>query len=353
MVHRIFWFSFAFVFYIYLGYPGLLLVWRRIGSRPVKKRFYEPTVTIVIAAHNERERIEARLRNCLELDYPRDKLQIIVSLDGPTDGTEFAVWKYAAQGVEMIHSREHTGKAAALNRALGRATGEIVVFADARQTFGRRAIRELLSNFADDSVGAVSGELILLDPDQGKAGPGVGMYWKYEKAIRAMESDIHSTPGATGAIYAIRKDLYEDLADGTLLDDVVIPMRIAMRGRRVIFEPGAKAYDVVACCPLAEYRRKVRTLCGNYQLMAQMPQTLTPWRNPIFVQFVSHKAGRLAAPWALAALFVSNLFMMRSTLCQVTFALQALWYLLAAVGYRLSKNNAAASSLTANERKAA
>ena len=129
----VFWLSFLFVFYVYVGYPAVLLIWKQIGVRPVQKKYSEPTVSIVIAAHNEKERIEKKLRNCLSLRYPKDKLQIIVSLDGPTDKSEFLVWKYAPRGVEMVHSRQHTGKAGALNRAMRRATGEIVVFADVRQ----------------------------------------------------------------------------------------------------------------------------------------------------------------------------------------------------------------------------
>src|SRR6266850_2756172 len=187
-METIFWFSFIFIFYVYFGYPAVLAMLRIFAARPVKKAFYEPTVSIVIAAYNERERIGEKLMNCLALDYPRHKLQIIVALDGPTDGTEFVVWKYAAQGIEMSHSTEHLGKASALNRAMRQATGEIVVFADVRQTFDRVAIRELTANFADPQVGAASGELVLMDESRGEAKSDVGLYWRYEKALRAMES---------------------------------------------------------------------------------------------------------------------------------------------------------------------
>src|SRR5712692_208818 len=154
---------------------------RRIAAQPVAKKYWEPAVSIVIAAHNERQIIEKKLKNCLALDYPKRKLQIIVSLDGPTDGSEFLVWKYASQGVVLVHSREHIGKAAALNRALPRATGEIVIFADVRQKFDRHAIRELVANFADPRVGAASGELVLMDESEDEAKTDVGLYWRYEK----------------------------------------------------------------------------------------------------------------------------------------------------------------------------
>src|ERR1051326_4562100 len=150
----LFWASFILVVYVYAGYPALLVLWRRIAADPVKKKHWEPAVSIVIAAHNERQNIENKIKNCLAVDYPKRKLQVIVSLDGPTDGSEFLVWKYVPKGVELVHAKQHRGKASALNQALKRAVGEIVVFADVRQTFDRQAIRELVANFADERVGA-------------------------------------------------------------------------------------------------------------------------------------------------------------------------------------------------------
>jgi poly-beta-1,6-N-acetyl-D-glucosamine synthase len=348
----IFWISVCFVVYVYVGYPALLVVLRHVMWRPVKKKYWEPEVSIVIAAYNERQRIDKKLRNCLALDYPRRKLQILVSLDGPTDGSEFVVWQYAGKGIELVHSKEHRGKAAALNSAMRRARGDIIVFADARQTFDRSAIRELVANFADPTVGAVSGELVLTEPSpsgRGRseaAGEGlkedrtaVGLYWRYEKAIRSMESGIHSIPGATGAIYAIRRELYSDIPEDTLLDDVLIPLRIVIGGKRALFDPEAKAYDMVACCPLAEYDRKVRTLSGNYQLLLQAPELLLPWRNPIFFQLVSHKLGRLLVPYALIGALVTNLFILHGIYAAI-FLLQAGWYICAAAGHWASKREA-------------
>ena len=183
------------------------------------------------------------------------------------------------------------------------------------KVFDPKAIRELVANFAQSQVGAVSGELLLMDESRQEATTDVGLYWRYEKALRSLESDVHSIAGATGAIYAIRRELYEELPENTLLDDVLTPMRIVLKGKRTVFDPDAKAYDTVACCPLAEYGRKVRTLAGNYQLVMQAPDAIVPWRNPIFVQFLSHKVGRLLVPWALLVLFVTNLFMLRGIVC--------------------------------------
>lgn len=339
----VFWTSFGFVFYVYAGYPLLLAAWRRAARRPVRKGEWEPRVSIVIAAHNEREVIENKIANCLELDYPRNRLQIIVALDAPTDGTENVVWKYAGRMIDCLYYSPHRGKAAALNQAVAMAEGEILLFADARQRLDRRAVRELVANLRDPSVGAVSGKLILLDEQGREAGDGVGLYWRYEKRLRAMESDVHSMLGATGAIYAIRRELFRPLPEDTILDDVAVPMRIVLAGKRAVFEPAARAYDRVAASPAGEYGRKVRTLMGNYQLLTQFPALLLPWRNPVFWQFASHKVGRLLVPYFLVALFISNIFL-RHGIYLFFFACQSGFYLLAFLGHFASNRKEVAAT---------
>jgi|SRR5215471_1526503 len=331
----IFWTALAIISYVYFGYPLLLLAWTKFGRRPVQKRPYEPTVALVIVMHNESANVHAKLQNCLSLDYPQEKLQIIVSLDAPNDNTEALVREYCDSGVAVICSHTRRGKAAAINRGMTIAKGEVVVFADARQRFERNAIRELVANFADPSVGAVSGELILLDNDGREAANAVGLYWRYEKAIRSMESEIHSVPGASGAIYAIRRSLFEPLAPSTFLDDVMIPMRIVLKGKRAIFDPQARAYDRVIDVPALEYERKIRTLTGNYELLVQMQELLLPWRNPIFLQLLSHKVGRLVVPHCMGALFAANLFLLHGFYF-LFFAGQLAWYGLACAGWLLS-----------------
>jgi cellulose synthase/poly-beta-1,6-N-acetylglucosamine synthase-like glycosyltransferase len=336
MAEAIFWAALACIVYVYVGYPLLLVAWRKLARRPVSKRAYEPSVSLVIVMHNESSHVRAKMRNCFDLDYPARKLQIIVSLDAPTDGTAALVREYEPRGVEVVRSLVRLGKAAAINKGLEIARGEIVVFADARQAFERIALRELAANFADDSVGVVSGELVLLDSDGREAANAVGAYWRYEKIIRAMESEIHSVPGASGAIYAIRRRFFEPLPEKTLLDDVVIPMRIVLHGKRAVFDPKARAYDLVTPTPELEYAKKLRTLTGNYELLAEMPDLLIPWRNPIFVQLISHKAGRLFAPYCMGALFVANLFLLNGFYL-LFFVGQAAWYGLACAGWLASR----------------
>jgi biofilm PGA synthesis N-glycosyltransferase PgaC len=338
MVEAIFWTSLSCIAYVYAGYPLLLVVWRKFAQRPVHKRYQEPSVSLVVAMHNERKNARPKIENCFDLDYPANKLQVIVSLDAPTDGTEALVRDYADRGVDVVYSPVRRGKAAALNSGVAMATGEVLLFTDARQQFDKSAVRELVANFADESVGSVSGELFLLDEQAKEASDAVGAYWRYEKGLRAMESDIHSVPGASGAIYAIRRELFVPLRPETILDDVVIPMRIVLGGKRAIFDPAAHAYDVASQNPELEYERKTRTLTGNYQLFAQMPELLLPWRNPIFVQLVSHKLGRLLVPYCLAALFISNLFLLHGFYF-VVLVCQILWYVLAGAGRSLSTHS--------------
>lgn len=312
----LFWVSLAFVAYVYAGYPLLLVAWSKLSRRPVARGDWEPSVSLVMAVRNESETIEGKLENCLGLDYPADKLEIVVSLDGVTDGTDRAVDRLMDRPVgsppcaalRVVGSTRHEGKPAALNRAVAVARGEVLVFCDARQRIERGALRELVADLRDPSVGAVTGELLLLDDDGHEAADGVGLYWRYEKALRALESRVHSTVGATGALYAVRRELYRPIPEEAILDDVIVPMAAVLGGKRTVFEPRARAHDRV-CPPELEFRRKVRTLAGNFQLLALMPELLAPWRNPVFVQFVSHKVGRLLVPHFLVLLFASNLLL--------------------------------------------
>jgi biofilm PGA synthesis N-glycosyltransferase PgaC len=340
MAHFLIWSSLAFLVYVHFGYPLLLNVWRRLAGRPVKKGFWEPTVSILIAVHNERDTIEAKLLNCLGLDYPLEKLQVVVVLDAPTDGTDAVFAGHDTGTVSVVTLSERKGKAGALNHAVPAARGEILVFADARQLFDRGALRELVANFHDPDVGCASGELVLLDENGREATDGMGIYWRYEKWMRAQEAEIHSMLGATGAIYAIRRKFYKPMRSDTILDDMAVPMNIVLCGKRAVFDGAAHAYDRVSASPEIEYGRKVRTLMGNYQLLARMPGLLSPIHNPVWLQFFSHKVARLLVPYALVVLFVANMFALNGPYLAL-FAAQCSWYLLAGVGGFLSRHSAA------------
>jgi GT2 family glycosyltransferase len=259
---------------------------------------------VVIAAHDEEAHIARKLDGLLALDYPRARLQLIVVSDGSRDRTSEIVRGYAAQGVELLELTRG-GKPRALNAALERASGEVVVFTDARQRLAPDALRVAASFFADPQVGAVVGELQL----ESDKGPGV--YWRYEKAIRAAEARFDSVVGGSGCFTAIRRHLFQPLPEDALLDDVVTPMRVVLQGYRVLYRPEIRVYDREASVA-GEFARKARTLAGNFQLLRQMPELLDPRRNRLFAQFVSHKVLRLAGPLALAALLGSNLWLVAS-----------------------------------------
>jgi biofilm PGA synthesis N-glycosyltransferase PgaC len=329
-----FWLSVACLVYVYVGYPAAMWTCAR-WTRPVRSAPWEPTVSVLVAAYNEAPRIQARLRNLLALDYPRDRFEVCVGSDGSTDETVAMARAYEEAGVRVVAREARQGKAAVLNHLASIARGEILVFADARQVFAKDAVRALVAPFADPRVGAVSGELMFTrDGGQTATAEGVGLYWRYEKAIRQCESRVDSTVGATGAIYAIRRALFDPIPEETILDDVLLPMRVARRGQRVVFEPQARAYDRVARTPAEEFTRKVRTIAGNFQLFARERWLLDPLRNRLWVQTVSHKLLRLAGPALLAMVLVSSVALSSvSWIYAAALGAQGLFYVFAVIGY--------------------
>ncbi|HKS40016.1 MAG TPA: glycosyltransferase, partial [Blastocatellia bacterium] len=239
-------------------------------------------------------------------DYPARLLEIVIISDGSTDFTADIARRYVSNRVHVFAYTEQRGKATALNVGAEIASGEIIIFADARQWFEPDAIKELASNFADARVGAVSGELLLDGGANAAVGEGFGLYWKYEKWIRKSESRFNSVIGATGAVYAIRRKLWQPLPQETILDDVYTPMQIALAGSRIVFDEKARAHDRANDSASREFSRKVRTLTGNYQLCQLMPRLLLP-TNALLFQFYSHKLMRLAAPIFFLILLAANL----------------------------------------------
>lgn len=332
----VFWVSVAMVVYAYVGYGALLAAVTRFRRRPVLREPRYPSVSIVMAARNEEQRLPAKLANLAELDYPHELVQTIVVSDRSTDRTAEVLLSAQPDITPVILTEtdpEPGGKAAALNAAVRRATGEVLLFLDARQFVDRSALRELVSCFADPEVGAVSGELLLESPSGSTE--GLGLYWRIEKTIRKLESASGSTVGVTGAIYAIRRELYREIPPGTILDDVYVPMQVARQGKRVLFLPSAVARDVLFQEKGKEFSRKVRTLTGNYQLLRLAPWLLGP-QNPLLFRFASHKLTRLAVPLFLVAMLLSS-WAAGGPGYHALFMLQVLVYLLAAAGTLLPR----------------
>lgn len=332
----VFWISVVLVGYTYLGYPLLLWMWSALRPRAPRRGRFEPSVSLLVIAHNEAARIRERLENLLALDYPRDRMDILLASDGSTDDTAACARAYERAGVKVIAFPLRRGKSAVLNDLIPKARGEIVVLADARQRFEPGVLRALAAHFADPGVGAVSGELVLTGSTEGPAmGEGVGFYWRYEKFIRRKESLVDSTVGATGAIYAIRRDLFRPIPDETILDDVLIPMGIVRRGYRVTFEPGARAYDPVATKASVEFTRKVRTSAGNFQLLVRERWLLNPFANRLWIQTVSHKCCRLLSPLGLGVAFGTNLFLLQQPVYRWILMAQIAFYAASLGGFVL------------------
>ena len=305
----LFWISAAVIGYSYLGYPLWLWLRSRWSPRPVRRGASEPPVSAVMVVCNEEAVVARKLENLLGLDYPPCKLEVVVVSDGSSDRTDEILAGFSNETrLRTIAKPVSRGKAAGLNDAIRSARGDLLLFTDARQHIEPGALRFLAENFADPEVGAASGELMLGDPASGETAKGMGLYWRIEKTIRELESASGSVVGATGAIYCARRDLLDALPEGTILDDVLLPMQVARRGQRVVFDPRARAWDSPNLGDQREFSRKVRTLGGNYQLLQ-----LAPWLlrspNPIRFEFVSHKLSRLAVPFALLAFLIAAIFL--------------------------------------------
>jgi cellulose synthase/poly-beta-1,6-N-acetylglucosamine synthase-like glycosyltransferase len=282
--------------YILVGYPLLLRAWHSFGPPIHKDLGFNTTVSVVLAVYNGQEFVRQKLDNLLSLDYPPNLLDIIVASDGSTDATESIVHSYTDRNVRLI-SVPHGGKAAALNTAMAHTTGEILLFVDVRQMFDTKALRHLVANFADPTVGAVTGELKFVHSDRVGEAADIDVYWKYEIWARQRHSQIDSIFNTTGCIYALRRSLAEAIPPDTLVDDAVIPLRAFFRGYRVVIDSEALAFDY-GVVKGGEFRRKLRTLGGVWQAWVRMPQLFTS-ANRMRMHFLAHKFGRLALPWMI------------------------------------------------------
>jgi poly-beta-1,6-N-acetyl-D-glucosamine synthase len=323
----IFWAAAAIIVYTYAAYPVWLWIRSRWRARPVLRSSYFPSISIVMVVRNEAIGLMEKLKNISQIEYPSDLVESVIVSDGSTDETNaflaHATLPFASKII--VHSQAR-GKAASLNEAIAAAAGEIVIFVDARQQVECDAVRRLMENFADVSVGCASGELLLGDSSGGESVRGLGLYWKIEKKIRDLESLTGSVVGATGALYAVRRRLLVPLPPETLLDDVYIPMHVLRQGFRVVFDSRARVWDQADLGIEREFARKVRTLTGNYQILQ-----LAPWlcgrSNSVRFEFISHKLMRLLVPFCLVAL-LSTSFLIHGPVYRSAMFLQIVFYAL-------------------------
>jgi glycosyltransferase involved in cell wall biosynthesis len=330
----IFWTAAAFVLYTYAGYPVLLWLVQLIFRRPLRKEDIQPSVSLLISAYNEEHVIAAKLRNSLALDYPAEKLEIVIASDGSTDSTaQIARLMAEREGQGRIHLlefAENRGKVVVLNDAVPRLGGEIVVFSDASSMLQPNALRELVSNFADARVGAVSGVYQVLNRDGATLGRQEDFYWKYETFIKLQEAKLGTLTGAHGCLHAIRKALYPFPPAGTINDDFVIPTSVLKRGFWIAYETNAISSEEAQ--EMAGFGRRVRIMAGNIEQMGELKAFFWPPRPFLFLCFLSHKGARILSPLAMLVVALSNLLLWQDALYRWLLGVQAVFYGLAALG---------------------
>jgi poly-beta-1,6-N-acetyl-D-glucosamine synthase len=337
-IAAIFWVSAALVAYIYVGYPALVWLLARCVRRDVRRAPFAGTVSVVVAAYNEAPRLAAKLASVLRSRSQDAIAEIVVASDGSTDATDETVRRVGDPRIRLSAFRERRGKPAVLNDVVPGCRGDVVVLTDARQEWAADALERLLAPFADERVGVVSGELVFRQSGrESVAAQGMGAYWDYEKFIRRQESRFRSVPGATGALYAMRRNLFRPIHEQTLLDDVAIPMAAIEQGYRCVLESGAIAFDDPSESAAQESVRKRRTIAGNLQLAALCPRWMLPWRNPVWFEFVSHKMLRLVSPLLLLLCLGSNALLWPSPPYAALLLAQGIWYAAALAGGLLAR----------------
>jgi len=325
-------------FYTFIGYP-LILKFLLIGKKApaVDSNNELPNISIVLCIYNSVSLLEKRINNIFEGNYPTDKIQLIIVSDGSTDNPAQVIQKLNLTNIKFVEYPLNKGKSFALNEGIKHVTTDLVAFADVRQSFDKDALIYLAQHFSVGTTGAVSGNLHIID-DKNNAASDPGLYWKYEKWIREKESRVNSMVGVTGAIYMARKALIPQIPDNSLLDDMFIPLSMVYEGYKIKFESKAIAYDVSSSSNAEEFHRKVRTLAGNFQLLKQLPWLMSPVKNPLFFQFISHKFLRLITPYTLILMLLTS-FLSQDVILTLLFGLQILFYGYSLLAYTLAKTN--------------
>ena len=339
----LFWGSLALIAYAYAGYPLLVWLLSRRHARKIDQDSAEtttktqslelPFVSIIIAAYREEDVILDRLNNLAQLDYPIDKLEILIGCDGNEDLTGELISTYDDSRIRLLQFEQRRGKASVLNDCVPAARGEILVFSDANTHMDRQCIHQLVRHFTDESVGGVCGQLILEDAETGKNVDGI--YWKYENFLKQCETSLGAVLGVNGALYALRKSLYAPIPPETIIDDFLIGMRVHLADRRLIYDGSAFATEETATSVQAEFKRRIRIGTGGFQSLRHLKGLLSPRYGYVAFAFWSHKLLRWFCPVFMLVALLANLCLLNQTLYQVTLCGQGLFYLSAFLGMKL------------------
>ena len=343
----VFWLLFFILFYTYAGYAILLWAFVKLkkvftpSPNSIFADNYEPEVCLFVTAFNEREYVDRKVRNSFSLDYPKDKISYLWMTDGSDDGTPELLKKY--KGIEVHHLTERRGKIHAMNRGVSFVKSPIIIFSDANTTLGINSIREIVKRFADPLVGCVAGEKRIVEREKAAAAAaGEGLYWKFESWVKKMDSELNSTIGAVGELFAIRKEHFEEVENDTILDDFIISLRIAKKGNKIAYAPDAYAEETASVNVREELKRKIRIAAGGVQTIFRLKELLNPFRYGMLTwQYFSHKVLRWTiAPVSLFLIFFVNLALVIQSDIATTgifmfcfFCLQLFCYFLAFAGW--------------------
>jgi len=330
----VFWLSCILIIYTYFGYPAIIYLIALFVRNAYIKKPIEPVVAFLITAYNEEKNIRVKLKSTLELDYPKEKLEIIVASDGSTDKTDDIVKEFADRGVRLFRVEGRQGKTETQNQAVRVARGEIIIFSDATTVYERLAIRNIVRNYADLRVGAVSGRYKYFDTDKTQIGRGAIAFWDYENFIKTRQTKIWTITGCCGCIYSVSKRLYADLPKH-IISDLVEPLKILEQGYRIVFEPDALAYETTCSRSDDEFRMRVRVISRGMQGLLYMKHLLNPFKFGFTsIQLISHKIFRWLIPLFLIALYAANTFLVNKNLFfRISFWLQSVFYISALIGF--------------------
>lgn len=339
----IFWLSAGLLVYGYIIYPLILLLTRSTvhGKRLAVsgEREFSPSVSLLVSAYNEEKVIGPKIENLLELEYPRENLEIVIVSDGSTDETDNIVKTFAGRGVRLIRLEGRNGKVNTINKAVPQLKGEIAVFSDANTFYNKDAVKKLVRNFEDKTIGCVCGELHFYNEKQNEVGNLEGFYWRYEQFLKRNEGARGSLLGANGGIYAIRKTLFIPLPSDTIVEDFVLPMKILENGYKVIYEPEAIAYEETSHRIVQEMERRIRIGAGDFQALLLTWRLLNPMCGFTAISYFSHKIIRWFAPFLLIGIFASNTALAEDTFYHTILLLQCIFYFAAIAGRILARMN--------------
>lgn len=333
MAEIIFWATIFTIFYTYIGYSVVITLLSLLVNNPVRKGPYEPKVTFLITAYNEEKDLAQKLENTLALDYPAEKLEVLVASDGSTDRTDEIVREFASRGVRLLRVEGRVGKTQTQNTAVKAATGEIIIFSDATTRYEKANIRKIVRNYADPTVGAVSGRYEYYNPTGATIGIGNILFWKYENYIKSAQTRIKTISGCCGCIYSLRRELYEPLP-ADIISDLVEPLKILEKGYRIAFEPEAVAYEETTEKTSEEFHMRIRVISRGMRGLAYMKKLFNPFRfGFVSFQLFSHKILRWLVSVFMIIALLSNIALIGRPFYNVVLVLQGLFYAMALLAW--------------------